>query len=56
MKKNNNPINRVNCVVNSCEYYMSGDHCCAEEIKVQPKNASDLQQTDCATFMQKAGY
>jgi hypothetical protein len=30
---------------------MSGDHCAAERIEVQPKNAVDSQQTDCATFI-----
>jgi hypothetical protein len=30
---------------------MEGDHCCAEQIEVQPRNASDSQDTDCATFL-----
>ena len=51
MKRSDDPINRVKCVVNTCQYYMNGDHCCAEEIQVQPKNAVDYQQTDCGTFM-----
>ena len=50
VNKTNNPISRVKCVVNTCEYYVSGDHCAAEMIEVQPRNAADTQQTDCATF------
>lgn len=53
VEKTNNPINRVKCVVNSCEYYMNGDHCQAEKIEVQPRNASNTQETDCATFAPK---
>jgi hypothetical protein len=36
-------INRVKCVVNSCEYYQSGDHCTASEIEIQPRNARDTK-------------
>jgi len=53
VSKTNNPITRVKCVVNSCEYHISGDHCGAENIEVQPINASTSQQTDCATFALK---
>ncbi|MCI1581640.1 MAG: DUF1540 domain-containing protein [Clostridium beijerinckii] len=45
------PNQGIKCVVNTCQYYMSGDHCCAQQIEVQPKNASDTQETDCATFI-----
>lgn len=48
--RTNNPINRVKCVVNTCEYYKSGDYCVAEKIEVQPRDARDTQETDCATF------
>jgi len=41
----------IKCVVNTCHYYMNGDHCSAERIEVQPKNASSTEQTDCATFI-----
>ncbi|ATW28315.1 DUF1540 domain-containing protein [Candidatus Formimonas warabiya] len=44
-------ITRVKCVVNTCEYYQSGDHCTASKIEIQPQNASDTQDTDCATFV-----
>lgn len=48
--KMNQPNQGIRCVVNTCHYYMSGDHCTADKIEVQPKNASDSQTTDCATF------
>lgn len=50
VNKTDNPISRVKCVVNTCAYYVSGDHCAAEMIEVQPRNAADTQETDCATF------
>jgi hypothetical protein len=30
---------------------MPGDHYVAQQIEVQPRNASNKQETDCATFM-----
>lgn len=48
--KMNQPNQGIKCIVNSCYYYMQGDHCCADKIEVQPKNAADSQETDCATF------
>jgi len=45
------PNEGVKCVVNTCHYYMSGDHCTAQQIEVQPKNASNTEETDCATFI-----
>ena len=44
----------IKCVVDTCHYYMKGDHCAASMIEVQPKNASDTQETDCATFIPEA--
>jgi hypothetical protein len=35
---------------------MSGDYCSAEKIEVQPRNAADKQETDCATFTPQARY
>lgn len=49
-EKMNTPNQGIKCVVNSCHYYMSGDHCSAQQIEVQPKNASTSHETDCATF------
>ncbi|MDK2800361.1 MAG: hypothetical protein PWQ70_1980 [Clostridiales bacterium] len=49
--KMNQPNTGIKCVVNTCYYYMSGDHCAADKIEVQPRNASKSQETDCATFM-----
>ncbi len=53
VNKTEDPISRVKCVVNSCTFYGNGDHCTAEKIEVQPRNASDSQETDCATFYPK---
>lgn len=53
VNKMNHPNSGIKCMVNTCTYYMSGDHCYAEKIEVQPKNASDSQETDCATFTLK---
>lgn len=44
------PINRVKCVVDTCEFYNYGDHCVASSIEIQPPQASDTEETDCATF------
>jgi hypothetical protein len=51
VKKMERPNGGIKCVVNTCHYYLSGDHCAAEMIEVQPKNARDTQDTDCATFI-----
>ncbi len=40
----------VKCVVNTCHYHTNGDHCTAQQIEVQHKNAKNSQETDCATF------
>jgi hypothetical protein len=53
VEKEDNPISRVKCVVSSCNYYHSGDHCMAEHIEIQPPDASNTETTDCATFIHK---
>jgi len=56
-RKMNQPNQGIRCAVNTCHYYMSGDHCSAEKIEVHSTNASNLrnasssQETNCATFM-----
>lgn len=50
-EKMSSPNTGIKCVVNTCHYYMSGDHCSAQQIEVQPRDASNAEQTDCATFM-----
>ncbi len=45
------PNSGIKCVVNTCHYYMSGDQCSAEKIEVQPRNAGNAEETDCATFI-----
>lgn len=42
--------NGVKCSVDACHYYMTGDQCSAEKIEVGPKNALNVQETDCTTF------
>ncbi|NLK73521.1 MAG: DUF1540 domain-containing protein [Clostridiales bacterium] len=54
--KMDQPNQGVKCVVNTCYYYMSGDHCSADKIEVQPKNASNTEETDCATFVPQGQY
>lgn len=51
VNKMNQPNNGIKCVVNTCYYYMNGDHCGAEMIEIQPRNATNTHDTDCATFM-----
>jgi Domain of Unknown Function (DUF1540). len=41
----------VKCIVNTCHYYSSGDHCTASMIEVQPQNAANTEETDCVTFI-----
>lgn len=50
-KKMNQPNSGIKCLVNTCGYYMEGDHCTADKIEVQHRNASTSQETDCATFI-----
>lgn len=52
-EKMDQPNSGIKCEVNTCHYYMSGDHCTASQIEVQPKNASNTEETDCATFISK---
>lgn len=51
VRKMSQPNTGIKCVVNTCHYYMAGDHCTAERIEVQPQNAKDTQETDCGTFL-----
>jgi len=49
-QRGNQPITRVKCVVESCEYHDTEDRCVASSIEIQPPTASDTEETDCATF------
>ena len=49
-KKMDHPNQGIKCEVNTCYYYMHGDKCSANMIEVQPRNASNSQETDCGTF------
>jgi hypothetical protein len=50
VEKTNHHLGGVKCIVNTCHYYSEGDHCNAANIEVQPRNASQSEETDCATF------
>jgi len=47
------PNEGIKCIVNTCEYYMNGDHCAAEQIQVEPRNAENSEETDCSTFTKR---
>jgi hypothetical protein len=53
-KKDHSHISGVKCVVNTCTYHCSGDHCSASAIEIQPRNAHTTQETDCTTFAPRA--
>lgn len=53
VERTNHHLSGVKCVVNSCMYHAEGDYCNAAKIEIQPRNASDTQETDCATFAHK---
>lgn len=44
-------LSGVKCVVNTCHYHEQGDHCSASRIEIQPRDASNTEDTDCATFV-----
>lgn len=48
--KMDRPNGGILCRVDTCYYYMKGDHCAADKIEVEPKDATNSQETDCATF------
>ncbi len=56
IRKLDKPNEGIRCVVNTCDYYMNGDHCSAEQIQVEPRNANDSDETDCATFIKKDSF
>lgn len=52
-KKMDSPNTGIKCEVSTCKYYVSGDHCTAEQIQVHNKTASTSQDTNCDTFIPK---
>ncbi len=54
VEKMSRPNEGIKCVVNTCHYYMNGDHCAAKMIQVEPRNAHDTNETGCATFIPEA--
>ena len=53
-QKMNHPNDGIQCMVNTCDYYMADDHCSAQKIQVAPKNAKSTQETGCVTFAPQA--
>jgi hypothetical protein len=53
LENTHHSLSGVKCVVNTCVYHGHGDHCHAEKIEIQPVNASNTEDTDCATFAPK---
>ena len=53
VEKTNKRLPGVKCVVNTCHYHIPGDYCSAQQIEIQPRNAKNTQETDCATFVMK---
>ncbi|MBA1335014.1 MAG: protein of unknown function DUF1540 [Firmicutes bacterium] len=53
VERKNDHLSGVKCVVNTCHYYSEGDYCNAAKIEIQPRNASNTEETDCATFIHK---
>ncbi|ADY57441.1 protein of unknown function DUF1540 [Syntrophobotulus glycolicus DSM 8271] len=51
VKKMDSPNTGIKCEVSTCRYYSSGDHCTAEIIEVQNKDASTSRDTNCNTFI-----
>lgn len=50
----NHPNDGIQCMVNTCDYYMADDHCSAQKIQVAPKNAKSTKETGCETFAPQA--
>lgn len=50
VERKDQPLPGVKCVVDSCYYHTAGDYCSAAKIEIQPPDANDTQETDCATF------
>lgn len=53
VEKKNQTLSGVKCIVDSCHYHSQGDYCSAAKIEIQPRNAADTQETDCATFVHR---
>lgn len=54
VNKKAQPNNSIKCLVNTCDYYGSGDHCYANEIEIKTNvQANTTEMTDCATFVAK---
>jgi len=44
----------VGCDVSACRYHGEGNCCCAGNIHVENRNATEKSETFCATFAAKA--
>lgn len=50
VEKTGHNLSGVKCIVNTCHYHSQGDYCSAARIEIQPRNATNSGETDCATF------
>jgi len=48
--KNNETLNGVKCMVETCKFNTYNGGCTASEIKVQPSVTLGQEEPDCATF------
>ncbi|MDF2533442.1 MAG: hypothetical protein K0R80_760 [Clostridia bacterium] len=53
VEKTHDHLSGVKCIVNTCHYHTQGDYCSAAKIEIQPRNASQSEETDCATFVRQ---
>ncbi len=50
MQHNEEIIDGVKCIVNTCKYHHPGDLCSAGKIEIKPRDAKTTEETDCDTF------
>lgn len=51
--KMDHPNSGIMCEVSNCTYNMNGSQCAADKIRVTPKHATTVGETDCSTFTAK---
>ena len=52
----NHPNEGIKCVVNTCHYYMNGDHCSAKMIEVEPRDAKRQMKPAVQHLYQMFGH
>lgn len=43
----------IKCIVDTCQYNTQEGRCTAQMIEVVPNDASNYEETDCATFIRR---